>query len=1116
MGGVFAIILGVLSSWQVFGQAPSLVYRTQVYGRANADSLLGYGDPNLAKNAVAVDAAGNVYATGTTTNGANVDFLTVKYNAAGVIQWRAITNGGGNSDDIAYAVAVDSAGNVVVTGSSQNGAFTDYLTVKYDSSGVELWRAIMNGDGNADDAAHAIAIDSTGNVFVTGASVNFNGNYDYVTVKYAPDGSELWRMPQDGASNANDMAVAMCMDAGGNVAVTGSSQSNARFDYVTVKYRTDSLQMWRRVMDGVTQGPDAAFDIACDSGGNTYVTGKSSSGDNFEFVTVKYGSTATGPELWRATTTPAPFFTRNAFAIAADAAGNVIVTGSERNSSLASGPGNPVHLTIKYNTTGAFQWSNALNSSGTGADIFSALAVDAAGNTYTSGFDSGSNNLIVVKFAPGGGELWRTTLTGVNGNSGAVLTSLRLDGVGNIIGAGIRNNAGDNDFMVFKINSAGLLQWSASEGENTQVTTSFASGAEGRNALVFDTSGNSYVAGQSGISNTADFIVAKINATGAEQWRTVVNGVAANTDRAFAVGVDAAGNVYAGGDSLAASYTDFMTVKFNSAGIEQWRRQPGHAPNTSNTMRALVVDAAGNTIVTGAAAGKDFLTVKYDSAGTEQWRTTTGSAGNGVDSPVAMALDNAGNIVVTGRSFDGAVDSYLTVKFSPAGAELWRAVLDGTINAPQQPFAMAVDAAGNVFITGDTTVKYDAAGVMQWQVRDSFRAYGISLAGDGGATVAGANGLVVRYDATGNERWRRAIHGVLDVNDSIRAITVDIDGSVYIAGVNSSDPNADYLVVKYDADGGEQWRTTVGTGGAGMGGGVALKMDPARKLTLAGNATASGLPPSILITQMSQAPDAPTNVAAIAGNTSALVSFTPPAAGEIPIAAFSVACSPGAMVVTGTSSPIVVGGLSNGTNYSCTVSATNAFGTGLPSAAVPVQPSAGAALALFSVRSSKQHGAAGTFDIPIDFSTAISGPVSVEPRAVGPGHMLIFRFNNTVTAPTSVTVTDAASGSVGGAPTVAVSGFEITVTLPGIPDRQRALVSLNGVNTSTNASAAIGFLFGDVSGSRAVTASDLSALRARQGLAANPVTFRADIDLSGVVDGADLSLARTRAGIGLP
>jgi len=86
-------------------------------------------------------------------------------------EWVARYNGPGNSNDNAWSLAVDGSGNVYVTGSSDvSGTGRDYATVKYNSSGVQQWVARYNGPGNSSDNARSLAVDGSGSVYVTGES----------------------------------------------------------------------------------------------------------------------------------------------------------------------------------------------------------------------------------------------------------------------------------------------------------------------------------------------------------------------------------------------------------------------------------------------------------------------------------------------------------------------------------------------------------------------------------------------------------------------------------------------------------------------------------------------------------------------------------------------------------------------------------------------------------------------------------------------------------------------------------------------------------------------------------------------------------------------------------
>ena len=122
------------------------------------------------------------------------DYLTIKYNSAGQEQWVASYNGPGNALDFADAIAVDSSGNVYVTGESYGlDSARDYATIKYNSTGQEQWVARYNGPANYDDEARAIALDGSANVYVTGYSYGVgDAGIDYATIKYNSAGQQQW------------------------------------------------------------------------------------------------------------------------------------------------------------------------------------------------------------------------------------------------------------------------------------------------------------------------------------------------------------------------------------------------------------------------------------------------------------------------------------------------------------------------------------------------------------------------------------------------------------------------------------------------------------------------------------------------------------------------------------------------------------------------------------------------------------------------------------------------------------------------------------------------------------------------------------------------------------
>ena len=143
---------------------------------------------------VAVDAAGKVAITGSSYNGVSFDSYTAKLAAAdGALLWERRYNSSGNGEDQAYSVVSDVAGNVFVTGQSSNGSNLDFYTAKYAvADGAIVWEQRYNGPANNSDVMNAvtpqigkIAVSNIGDVIVAGQSSN-GTNYDFATVRYAP------------------------------------------------------------------------------------------------------------------------------------------------------------------------------------------------------------------------------------------------------------------------------------------------------------------------------------------------------------------------------------------------------------------------------------------------------------------------------------------------------------------------------------------------------------------------------------------------------------------------------------------------------------------------------------------------------------------------------------------------------------------------------------------------------------------------------------------------------------------------------------------------------------------------------------------------------------------
>jgi len=270
---------------------------------------------------------------------------------------------------------------------------------------------------------------------------------------------------------------------------------------------------------------------------------------------------------------------------------------------------------------------------------------------------------------------------------------------------------------------------------------------------------------------------------------------------------------------------------------------------------------------------------------------------------------------------------------------------------------------------------------------------------------------------------------------------------------------------------------------------------------------------TIIDDDFATAPGAPLNIVATPADAAAFITFTPPANnGGSPITSYTASC--GAQQASGTTSPLNVTNLVNDVTITCSVVAINAQGAGTPSVPVSVTPSATAPLALVNAVSRKTHGAAGTFDLPIDINQPINATVSVEPRITGSGHMLVFQFNATVGLSATASIDPPGIGTVS---VVAANGNSLSVVLNSVADNQRATVTLTGINGGmTNFSISLGLLVGDVNGTRSVNATDISGVKARSGQTVDATNFRFDLNTSGGINATDILAVKARSGLVLP
>jgi len=332
----------------------------------------GYGDDHGA--AIATDASDNVYVTGSSvTSSGSTDITTIKYDPSGNERWIAHYDGPAEDPDFGIDVALDAAGNVYVAGMSWGNNF-DYITIKYDPSGKQQWAARYDGPVRGYDRLEAMSVDAVGNVCITGWSQGV-GN-DYATIAYDPSGKERWVARYNGPDNLTDEAYAIAMDSSGSVYVTGWSEGTSTDrDYATVKYDSGGNQQWVARYDGPDSRYDEAYEMGVDGLGSVCVTGESRDIDGTsDCTTIKYDSS--GKEMWVSRFNAPKNASSEPRGMVLDDADNIYVA------SMVYGNDDSDCAVVKYDPAGVEQWVALFDSPIGFSDNPNGIAIDSATNVY--------------------------------------------------------------------------------------------------------------------------------------------------------------------------------------------------------------------------------------------------------------------------------------------------------------------------------------------------------------------------------------------------------------------------------------------------------------------------------------------------------------------------------------------------------------------------------------------------------------------------------------------------------------------------------------------------------------------------------------------------------------
>jgi uncharacterized delta-60 repeat protein len=775
------------------------------------------------------DPTGNLYIGATKYNGTNPDFLVLKYAPDGRLLWQAVYDYPGGEGDYLSAIAVDATGNVLVTGSSLQAGFpynSDFATVKYDAAGHELW-AQRYESGTGSDFATKLALDSAGNVFVIGNSERYTDGISgaaWVTLKYAPDGTEQWVVEYRGPGRHYDVPRDLVVDTAGNVLVTGSSDG-ATWDgqMATIKYDTLGRELWVARYEPITGGASA---LALDGNGNVLVAGYSNDSYGHDVVTIKYDSV--GAQLWVARHHDPALLDTFARAIATDASDNVLVTGNS---------GGDI-ATFKYDANGHQLW--AARFDGPRHDTLDAprgLALDTAGNVYVNGIASGAQDgtfdLLTIKYDVVGNQAWVAHRLGVTSDPSRPSLVVPTPGNATVVGA---FGTVLSTLSYCSSNAPGLPQIVSQPQSQYAVLGSnvaFAVTATGqglRYQWFFEGTPLPGAVGPSlgltGVTtaNQGAYRVEVYNALGA-----IVSPEAALTvnfppsiaippaDSCVLSGAAARFGVLASGDAPLTYQWMFAgqpLIGATNALLILSNVQPAQA--------GIYTVQVANPFGRLTASARLQLTPQVQQAWASSFANVADSGASLNDEPACSALDADGNLYVAGSSLEsGVINAFadvFVVKFDTNGVQQWVAHHLEASHAARWPTALALNAAREVYVTvEDSTVaapallKFSAAGQLLWTLSFEGIADAVALALDdnSNAYVATKSFSLHKVSPNGARLWTAA-----HPNASARALTLDVAGNIYVAGAAFAPApwpglGNDYLTVKFNPAGQEQWSRTL-------------------------------------------------------------------------------------------------------------------------------------------------------------------------------------------------------------------------------------------------------------------------------------------------------------------
>lgn len=357
------------------------------------------------------------------------------------------------------SVQRSSDGYIYICGATLNADGNyDVILTKMTANNESIWSVTYAGMAGGDDFASDLVIDNSGDIIVTGTEYISSTNYNAVTIKYNSSGIQQWITTYNGPSNSLDGGVSIGHDANNNIFVCGGSYgANTSSDFLCIKYNSSGLQQWVNTWNSVNLG-DVAVRLSVDGTAVTLIGSSQQTALKWQMATVRF-NVNTGAYAASQLSGGDDNGMDKLADLAVDWSDNIYIIGSVRNQT------NGYDLKVmKLNSSLVVIWQNTFNGVDDLDDEGLSLELTASNDVIVCGYTSTISqrkNFITRKYTGTLGTLiWSKTYDADNGDDEA--TGLKLDLNGNAIICGPSYKDGNLDYCIQKLSANdGTLIWTS-------------------------------------------------------------------------------------------------------------------------------------------------------------------------------------------------------------------------------------------------------------------------------------------------------------------------------------------------------------------------------------------------------------------------------------------------------------------------------------------------------------------------------------------------------------------------------------------------------------------------------------------------------------------------------